>query len=150
MVSNDELTNAVDNKAIREDIFTVCGLSLRNILQIFAKYSIKYVSLRNDISKNFKGRICHHRVVVLNILANIINAETYLEVGVHNGTSMAYAAHERPNMKCIGVDLFENTIDRYSHDDLQMSRTLEQHFARNRRKGQHCSHKRRLERQGSY
>ena len=82
-----------------------------------------YTDLTNDIKNTLKGRICHHNVVILNILTKLVDIKTYLEIGVHNGASMAYTISNNSNMKCIGVDLFENTISRYSHDSLQYNRT---------------------------
>ena len=83
-----------------------------------------YSKMTAKVSNSLDGRICHHKVVVLNIIAELLNAQTYLEIGVHNGTSMSYASFERSDMQCIGIDLFENTISRYRHDRLQYDRTL--------------------------
>lgn len=83
-----------------------------------------YSALTNSIQASVKGRICHHHVVVLNALVRAHPIETYLEIGVHNGTSMSYVVnqHVRP-LLCVGVDLFSGTIARYAHDKLQQERT---------------------------
>lgn len=99
-------------------------LSLDLIDQKFTKNKEYYDRMKKEITTKIDGRICHHRVVVLNIIAKLINAKTYLEIGVHNGSSMSYTLFDNPSLKCVGVDLFENTISRYSHDHLALNRTL--------------------------
>jgi len=83
-----------------------------------------YTSLTNTISKNLDGRICHHRVILLSVLNQLLDINNYLEIGVHNGTSMSYMVVNNKNINAIGVDLFEDTISRYNHDNLQYNRTL--------------------------
>ncbi len=74
-------------------------------------------------SVSIDGRQCHHRVVALRQLAQACGAETYLEIGVHNGTSMSYAASAPSVRCCVGVDLFEDTRGHYVADRLTMART---------------------------
>lgn len=83
-----------------------------------------YSALTKAIRASILGRICHHNVIILNVLVNLFPIRTYLEIGVHNGTSMSYIVnqHVRP-LRCIGVDLFSDTIARYGHDKLQQKRT---------------------------
>lgn len=85
-----------------------------------------YNALVNGIRNSVKGRICHHHVVVLNALIKLFPIQTYLEIGVHNGTSMSYVVNQqvRP-LLCIGVDLFSDTTQRYAHDKLSMERAYE-------------------------
>jgi predicted O-methyltransferase YrrM len=69
------------------------------------------------------GRQCHHRVVALRQLAQACSAETYLEIGVHNGTSMSYAASAPSVRLCVGIDLFEDTRGHYVRDRITTTRT---------------------------
>ena len=70
------------------------------------------------------GRKCHDNVKVLRNVCDITNCKIYAEIGVHNGASMSYAASSENVEECIGVDLFEDTIGHYVHDNLTMSNTL--------------------------
>lgn len=79
--------------------------------------------LAKRIEQEIQGRCCHHHVVVLQLLVNLYPIHTYLELGVHNGTSMSYVVSQSRPIHCIGIDLFESTISRYSHDHLQQART---------------------------
>jgi predicted O-methyltransferase YrrM len=83
-----------------------------------------YNALVSVIGRSIKGRVCHHHVVVLNALVNLFPISVYLEIGVHNGTSMSYVVNQatRP-LFCVGVDLFSDTTARYTHDKLQQERT---------------------------
>ena len=70
--------------------------------------------INNDIpSINIEGRVCHHKIKVLYALCKKYNLETYLEIGVHNGSSMSYVLQWNNIKKCIGIDPFEqlNTSD---------------------------------------
>lgn len=82
-----------------------------------------YKNITNSISSNIEGRICNHRVSILYTLVEIFDIKNYLEIGVHNGTSMSYVVSSNKSINCIGVDLFQNTIERYNHDNLQYERT---------------------------
>lgn len=82
-------------------------------------------ALKERISLNIDGRICHHRVVILNILCKLTDVRTYLEIGVHNGASMSYVVSQDTPVKCIGVDLFESTTQQYKKDSLLANRTYE-------------------------
>lgn len=83
-----------------------------------------YTDLQAKVKATIQGRCCHHRVVVLNMLQKIVPVKTYLEIGVHNGTSMSYiVCQARAPVFCVGVDLFEGTISRYASDRLLQART---------------------------
>ena len=84
-----------------------------------------YAGLQEQIATTIQGRICHHHVKILNVLVKLFSIHRYLEIGVHNGTSMSYVVNQsvRP-LSCIGVDLFSHTTQRYKHDKLQQERTL--------------------------
>ena len=41
------------------------------------------------------GRICHHRIIILFALTELYNLENYLEIGVHNGSSMSYVIQSK-------------------------------------------------------
>lgn len=99
---------------------------MEQILQELETNKDAYRVLTNSIRNSVQGRICHHHVVVLNTLVRLYPIQTYLEIGVHNGTSMSYIVnqHVRP-IKCIGVDLFSDTISRYTHDKLSMERAYQ-------------------------
>jgi predicted O-methyltransferase YrrM len=83
-----------------------------------------YTALDRSVRASVKGRICHQKVRILNALVKLYPIQTYLEIGIHNGTSMSYIVNQpyRP-ITCIGVDLFSDTIQRYAHDKLQIDRT---------------------------
>lgn len=53
------------------------------------------------------GRTCHHRVDILYGLTEFFNLKKYLEIGVHNGSSMSYVLQSNKNETCIGIDPFE-------------------------------------------
>jgi predicted O-methyltransferase YrrM len=84
-----------------------------------------YELLKEKIKKNMNGRQCHHKVVINTILANLYNLENYLEIGVHNGTSMSYFISSKNAKKAYGIDLFEETIQRYYHDKLTIVKSKE-------------------------
>lgn len=71
-----------------------------------------YNSTKSTIISNINGRICHHRVYLLKMIAEQEKIRNYLEVGVHNGASMSYVVHQTNSKinKCIGLDLFEDTF----------------------------------------
>lgn len=98
------------------------------MMKIQSEYTLNkrlYEECTQTIKKNIVGRSCHHKVVLLTVLRNILPIESYLEIGVHNGTSMSYILqNDKPLKHCIGIDLFEDTISRYSHDKLSYARTL--------------------------
>jgi predicted O-methyltransferase YrrM len=83
-----------------------------------------YEQVTNSIKSNIDGRICHHGVVVLNILTNLLDIKKYVEIGVHNGTSMSYVVSNNKRIECYGIDLFESTIKQYHNDKLTYDRTL--------------------------
>lgn len=82
-----------------------------------------YLSLTKKISKNINGRQCHHRVSIIHILSKLYNLKTYLEIGVHNGTSMSYFVSSENAEKSYGIDLFEGTINKYKRDKLLLDKS---------------------------
>jgi len=82
-----------------------------------------YIKLSRAIKKKFVGRICHHRVCCLHVLSRLLgNVKRYVEVGVHNGTSMSYVVKESTPKHCIGIDMF-TTNAHYGKDKLQKERS---------------------------
>jgi len=68
---------------------------------------------KNNIVNNLEGRLCHHKVRFLVLLINFMKnkIKSYLEIGVHNGCSMAYILQSKYKIdKCYGIDLFKNTF----------------------------------------
>ena len=64
--------------------------------------------ISNDKPKiKINGRTCHHRVDILYGLTEFFNLKKYLEIGVHNGSSMSYVLQSNKNETCIGIDPFE-------------------------------------------
>lgn len=77
---------------------------------------------KNKITNIIKERLCHHKVRFLSLLINYLNKniKNYLEIGVHNGTSMSYVLQSDCKVNnCYGIDLFEDTF--YS-DNLDKNR----------------------------
>lgn len=100
-------------------------MNIDNINNIYNTNINFYKNLKEIISNNIEGRICHHKVVLLNILVNYYNINNYLEIGTHNGASMSYVVHQNKHkINCYGIDLFENTIKQYKDDNISFSRTL--------------------------
>lgn len=91
----------------------------------------KYNSLSKKIDENINGRVCHHKVEIINALIEVGEGfETYLEIGVHNGASMSYAVSTSKRINCYGIDLFEesrhpgsNAQAYWTKDGIHMERT---------------------------
>ena len=79
-----------------------------------------YENLEVEIEDDISGRVPHHRIVVLNILSNLGKVKRYLEIGVHNGASMAYVLKSDHHVSCFGVDLFESLESEILHVDAKM------------------------------
>ncbi len=100
------------------------------MLKIINNYNTnlkKYDDLEKKVRKNLNlsnSRQCHHKVVVLNILCDLFNVETYLEIGVHNGCSMSYIVSNSNVKKVYGIDLFENTYGHYINDNLNYEKVM--------------------------
>jgi len=79
------------------------------------------------VEENVEGRCCHHRVIALNFIRDFFKEKlkTYLEIGVHNGTSMSYVLRCSSNpIFAIGVDLFEDTYGYYQeHDHINLKQS---------------------------
>jgi predicted O-methyltransferase YrrM len=83
-----------------------------------------YTKISNTVTKNINGRSCHQKVILLTLIQKFIRIDAYLEIGVHNGTSMSFIVHQpRQLTHCIGVDLFENTIPPYTNDKLSYNKS---------------------------
>ncbi len=102
------------------------SITIEDLDKEYMKNKQKYDSVTEHIKKTIVGRSCHHRVVLLNILRNALDINRYLEIGVHNGTSMSYllCVENKPLLNCIGIDLFEDTPT-HKGDKLSYQRTLE-------------------------
>jgi predicted O-methyltransferase YrrM len=74
------------------------------------------------------GRICHDRIRALEELANRYKVEKYIEIGVHNGSSMSYVLQSNYIKECVGIDPFETLKDKSSHyihqDSINESRSI--------------------------
>lgn len=57
---------------------------------------------------NIQSRICHHRINILYALTELYGLKNYLEIGVHNGSSMSYVLQSSKNKNCVGIDPFED------------------------------------------
>ncbi|MEG4838606.1 CmcI family methyltransferase [Microcoleus sp. B9-D4] len=82
--------------------------------------------LKNKIEENIDGRCCHHKVIVLKFIRDFFanRIKRYLEIGVHNGTSMSYVLNSNIPIVAIGVDLFEDTYGYYQqHDHINIKQT---------------------------
>ena len=69
-------------------------------------------SQTEQVKKIIKIRQCHHKVSVLYSLREFFknDIKTYLEIGVHSGCSMSYVLLSEYPIKCVGIDLFEDTF----------------------------------------
>lgn len=76
-----------------------------------------YKSLEKNIINNIDGRICHHRIRILHTIFKLNDYNSYLEIGVHNGSSMSYVVSNDKKINCYGIDLFEDTSGRYKNED---------------------------------
>ena len=82
--------------------------------------------LKNKIEENIEGRCCHHKVIVLKFIRDFFarRIKRYLEIGVHNGTSMSYVLNSNSPIVALGVDLFEDTYGYYQqHDHINIKQT---------------------------
>lgn len=73
-------------------------------------------ALFNKNENMIDGRICHSSIILLNILANTIDINNYMEIGVHNGGSMTMLlSGNNKNINIYGIDLFEDMYDETKH-----------------------------------
>ena len=93
--------------------------NLKNLDDIINDLSNKeyYNFLENEICKNIDGRICHHKIRILHTICKLMNINSYLEIGVHNGGSMSYVISNNKTIKCYGIDLFDDTYGYYKNED---------------------------------
>lgn len=64
--------------------------------------------IKDDIPViSIQGRVCHHKIKILYALCKQFNLENYLEIGVHNGSSMSYVLQCNYIKQCVGIDPFE-------------------------------------------
>lgn len=94
-----------------------------SILAEYTTNSDYYDKLKETVEKAIDGRCCHHHGVILNILVKLYPIQQYLEIGVHNGTSMSYIVNQNwKPVQCIGIDLVSST-ERYARDSISMARS---------------------------
>jgi len=98
-------------------------LSIDQLNNIYIQNKDFYDKMSKDITHNITGRICHHSVLILNILVSYLNIKTYLEIGVHSGTSMSYVVRQNKHIDCYGIDLFSKTFAWYTKDKLSIEQT---------------------------
>lgn len=99
-------------------------INIENINKLSDSFE-KYTDLQEKITSNINNRICHHKVLVLNIIVEHYDIKTYLEIGVHNGTSMSYVVHQNKcSLDCYGIDLFDDTYGHYKKDALSLKQSL--------------------------
>jgi len=104
-------------------------VKMDSILAEYTEGRAHYDALKDTVEKTIEGRCCHHHVVILNILVKLYAIEIYLEIGVHNGTSMSYVVNQTVKpVQCIGIDLFSST-ERYARDHITIARS-EQNITR--------------------
>ena len=83
---------------------------MKDIEEYISSNRKHYDELEKRISDNIDGRCCHYKVEVINALIEVSeDIKTYLEIGVHNGTSMSYAVSTSKSIDCCGIDLFEDS-----------------------------------------
>jgi predicted O-methyltransferase YrrM len=100
-------------------------MNISNIKDYYNKNKKFYIDVKKQIENNISGRICHHGVVVLNIIVHLLDIKNYLEIGVHNGASMSYVVNQNKNaINCYGIDLFKKTSKQYKRDKLSEIRTF--------------------------
>ena len=96
--------------------------------------------IMNDLNKliqnkqlkiNINGRVCHHRIVILYALTELFNLNNYIEIGVHNGSSMSYVIQSPKNKFCLGIDPFEdlktndkNMVHYQKNDKITLERSV--------------------------
>lgn len=92
---------------------------------------LRYIITNTEPKISINGRVCHHRIEILYALTENFNLENYLEIGVHNGSSMAYVLQSSKNKNCVGIDPFEDlqTNDPYmthyqKNDKITLQKTL--------------------------
>jgi predicted O-methyltransferase YrrM len=100
-------------------------MNISEITKYYQKNQQFYTNLKQKINNNISGRICHHGIVVLNIIVYLLDIKNYLEIGVHNGGSMSYVVNQNKNaINCYGIDLFQDTPNQYKRDRLSQIRTF--------------------------
>jgi predicted O-methyltransferase YrrM len=92
---------------------------------------LKNILYNNKPIININGRICHHRIKILYALVEKYKLKKYLEIGVHNGSSMSYVLKSSYIKKCYGIDPFEDlktndgSMKHYQEKDkITMTKTL--------------------------
>jgi predicted O-methyltransferase YrrM len=86
----------------------------------------------NNPTININGRICHHKIKILYALTEKYKLSKYLEIGVHNGSSISYVLQSKYNKISIGIDPFEDLKTNDPHmkhyqnkDKITIKNTLE-------------------------
>lgn len=67
----------------------------------------------NAVRSSIDGRIPHDHMTILYVLRELLGGkcQTYLEIGVHNGGSMAVAMQSRYSCRFYGIDMFEKVVE---------------------------------------
>lgn len=76
---------------------------------------IKNLIIQDNVKIEINGRICHHKIKILYGLAKYFNLNKYIEIGVHNGSSMAYTLQSPSISECVGIDPFEDLVTNDPH-----------------------------------
>lgn len=90
----------------------------------------KSEAIFDAITQKIDGRIPHRNIKVLYVLRELMGdkCKRYLEIGVHNGGSMAVAMQSQYKCEFYGIDMFEKIVQ-YAHlsyfksDNLSRKRT---------------------------
>lgn len=84
-----------------------------------------------NISDKVNGRIPHKHILLLHTLRELMadKCQTYLEIGVHNGGSMAVAMQSKHPCIFYGVDMFQEVIkiprwSYFARDNLSKQKTI--------------------------
>ena len=82
-----------------------------------------YEIQKEKITRNIEGRICHHKVLVLDILRHLYDLNYYAEIGTHSGASLSYCVLNEKRLNAFAIDLFEDTFGHYLNDNLSLEST---------------------------
>jgi len=106
-------------------IYNSTNLIMKSLIEEYNNNINEYKGLHRNINKSIVGRVCHNRVVILNIICKLYDIKNYLEIGVHNGASMSYVVSENKSKNCIGIDLFEDCTGHYVKDSITKQKSFD-------------------------